>query len=99
MECPLLSFETELFLTTFVPLILQLYNIFPWLVELLPGNHLKLINDVDELKDFSRGKVQEHKDSLDPDNPQDFIDCFLIRLKQVSKPFHYFLYFISGVIQ
>ncbi|XP_053506930.1 LOW QUALITY PROTEIN: cytochrome P450 2C20-like [Ictalurus furcatus] len=71
----------------------QLYNIFPWLVELLPGNHLKLINDVDELKDFSRGKVQEHKDNLDPENPRDFIDCFLIRLKQEkdnpNTEFHY----------
>ncbi|XP_047018768.2 cytochrome P450 2C14-like [Ictalurus punctatus] len=71
----------------------QLYNIFPWLVELPPGKHLKVMNDVDEVMDFSRGKVPEHKDSLDPDNPQDFIDCFLIRLKQEkdnpSTEFHY----------
>ncbi|NP_001316227.1 cytochrome P450 2G1-like precursor [Ictalurus punctatus] len=71
----------------------QLYNIFPWLIELLPGKHRKVMNDVDEVMDFSRGKVQEHKDSLDPDNPRDFIDCFLIRLKQEkdnpNTEFHY----------
>ncbi|KAF4076709.1 hypothetical protein AMELA_G00218170 [Ameiurus melas] len=71
----------------------QLYNIFPWLVELLPGKHRKIINDVNEVIDFSRGKIQEHKDSLDPENPRDFIDCFLIRLKQEkdnpNTEFHY----------
>ncbi|KAM9439754.1 cytochrome P450 2C5-like [Clarias gariepinus] len=71
----------------------QLYNVFPWLVERFPGKHLNTINDVDELKTFSRRKVQEHKDSLDPDNPRDFIDCFLIRLTQEkdspNTEFHY----------
>ncbi|KAF7692655.1 cytochrome P450 2G1-like [Silurus meridionalis] len=71
----------------------QLYNVFPWLVELLPGKHLKVLNDVEELKAFSRIKVQEHKGSMDPDNPRDFIDCFLIRLSQEkdspNTEFHY----------
>ncbi|MCI4390646.1 hypothetical protein PGIGA_G00125010 [Pangasianodon gigas] len=71
----------------------QLYNTFPWLFELLPRKHLNVINDVNEIKAFSRSKVQEHKDSLDPDNPRDFIDCFLIRLNQdkdnPNTEFHY----------
>ncbi|XP_058228774.1 cytochrome P450 2G1-like [Hemibagrus wyckioides] len=60
----------------------QLYNIFPWLIERLPGKHLNAIDQVEEVKAFSRRRVQEHKDSLDPDNPRDFIDCFLIRLNE-----------------
>ncbi|TSP46832.1 Cytochrome P450 2G1 [Bagarius yarrelli] len=60
----------------------QMYNVFPWLMELLPGKHHTAVNEVEELKVFSKGKIQEHKDSLDPDNPRDFIDCFLIRANQ-----------------
>ncbi|XP_060761774.1 cytochrome P450 2C20-like isoform X2 [Neoarius graeffei] len=71
----------------------QFYNVFPWLGERLPGKHLKLFKDVDEIKAFCRSKVQEHKDSLDLDNPRDFIDCFLIQLNQEkdnpSTEFHY----------
>lgn len=71
----------------------QLYNVFPWLMELLPGKHHTVMNEVEELKAFSKGKVQEHKDSLDSDNPRDFIDCFLIRVNQEkdnpNTEFHY----------
>ncbi|XP_027018482.2 cytochrome P450 2C20 [Tachysurus fulvidraco] len=71
----------------------QLYNVFPRLVDLFPGKHHTVVKEVDEVKAFSRGKVQEHKESLDPDNPRDFIDCFLIRLNQEkdnpNTEFHY----------
>ncbi|XP_060761772.1 cytochrome P450 2C42 [Neoarius graeffei] len=71
----------------------QFYNVFPWLVERLPGKHLSIMKDVDELKGFCRGKIQQHENSLDPNNPRDFIDCFLVQLKQEkdnpSTEFHY----------
>ncbi|KAI5626340.1 cytochrome P450 precursor, partial [Silurus asotus] len=60
----------------------QLYNIFPTLLHALPGKHHQIFKDVDEVRAFSKGKVQEHNENLDPDNPRDFIDCFLIRLSQ-----------------
>ncbi|XP_046732073.1 cytochrome P450 2C20-like [Silurus meridionalis] len=60
----------------------QLYNIFPTVLHALPGKHHQIFKDVDEVRAFSKGKVQEHNENLDPDNPRDFIDCFLIRLSQ-----------------
>ncbi|KAI4878921.1 hypothetical protein NFI96_025788 [Prochilodus magdalenae] len=59
-----------------------MYNIFPRLIELLPGKHLNVFTEVEELMEFAKSKVQKHKESLDPSNPRDFIDCFLIRLNQ-----------------
>ncbi|KAM9439753.1 cytochrome P450 2C20-like [Clarias gariepinus] len=71
----------------------QLYNVFPRLIDLLPGNHLNALSDVDEIKSFSRDKIHEHIESLNPNDPQDFIDCFLIRLNQEkdnsNTEFHY----------
>ncbi|XP_041658208.1 cytochrome P450 2A4-like [Cheilinus undulatus] len=58
----------------------QLYNVFPWLMEHLPGHQHKVFAHVKELRGFVKKKIQEHKDTLDPSSPRDFIDCFLIRM-------------------
>ncbi|KAL7842710.1 hypothetical protein SRHO_G00243990 [Serrasalmus rhombeus] len=71
----------------------QAYNVFPWLMEHLPGRHQTLFSEVEELKIFIVEKIRTHEESLDPDNPRDFIDCFLIRLNQEKDSpeteFHY----------
>ncbi|XP_037386847.1 cytochrome P450 2G1-like isoform X2 [Pygocentrus nattereri] len=71
----------------------QAYNVFPWLMEHLPGRHQTLFSEVEELKVFIVEKIRTHEESLDPDNPRDFIDCFLIRLNQEKDSpeteFHY----------
>ncbi|XP_062843489.1 cytochrome P450 2G1-like [Trichomycterus rosablanca] len=60
----------------------QLYNVFPWLVELLGSRHLKKIDSLNEVKVFCMNRIQKHSKSIDPDDPRDFIDCFLNRLNQ-----------------
>ncbi|KAJ8009995.1 hypothetical protein DPEC_G00069950 [Dallia pectoralis] len=60
----------------------QLYNIFPWLMERLPGQQHVLFNKVDEVREFIRKKIHEHQETIDPGNPRDYIDCFLTRLNQ-----------------
>uniref|UniRef100_A0A4W4E0X2 Cytochrome P450, family 2, subfamily Y, polypeptide 3 n=1 Tax=Electrophorus electricus TaxID=8005 RepID=A0A4W4E0X2_ELEEL len=71
----------------------QLYNVFPRLIKLLPGYHHSFMEEVEEVRTFALGKVQKHMETLDPSDPQDFIDCFLIRLKKEkdspSTEFHY----------
>ncbi|XP_026222707.1 cytochrome P450 2C31-like [Anabas testudineus] len=71
----------------------EMYNIFPWLIELLPGRHQTIFAQVEELRDFIDLKIQEHKETLDPNSPRDFIDCFLIRINQEkdnpTTEFHY----------
>ncbi|XP_063348493.1 cytochrome P450 2G1-like [Pelmatolapia mariae] len=60
----------------------QMHNIFPWLMEHLPGYHQTIFGHVEEARDFIERKIQEHKQTLDPSSPRDYIDCFLIRINQ-----------------
>lgn len=62
-----------------------MYNVFPGLMELLPGKHHAMFREIEDLKKFIMGKIKEHEQDLDFQDPRDFIDCFLIRLKQVVR--------------
>lgn len=66
-----------------------MYNVFPWIMEHLPGPQHKIFKHVEELKVFIKMKIQEHKETLDRSSPRDYIDCFLIRMEQVSHTFIY----------
>ncbi|MED6273751.1 hypothetical protein CHARACLAT_009690 [Characodon lateralis] len=71
----------------------MMYNIFPWAMEQLPGQHHTVFARIEEIRDFIRIKIQEHRETLDPSSPRDFIDCFLFRAHQEkdnpSTEFHY----------
>ncbi|XP_047450142.1 cytochrome P450 2F3-like [Mugil cephalus] len=71
----------------------QMYNIFPWLMERLPGRQHTAFAHIVEVRDFIKKKIQEHRETLDPSSPRDYIDCFLIRMKQEedipTTEFHY----------
>ncbi|KAM9853142.1 cytochrome P450 2Y3 [Aulostomus maculatus] len=60
----------------------QLYNIFPRLMEWLPGPQHKAFARIEALREFITKKIQEHQDTLDPSSPRDYIDCFLMRVSQ-----------------
>ncbi|XP_053577647.1 cytochrome P450 2C8-like [Bombina bombina] len=62
-----------------------LLNIFPKTLCCLPGPHQKLFKNLDKLKAFVRESVEGHKETLDVNCPRDFIDCFLIKMKEESK--------------
>ncbi|XP_004621915.2 cytochrome P450 2C18-like isoform X1 [Sorex araneus] len=61
---------------------IQLCNSFPILLDYYPGNFSKLYQNFSYLKSYFMEKVAEHQESLDIDNPRDFIDCFLIKMEQ-----------------
>ncbi|XP_030632015.1 cytochrome P450 2C31 isoform X1 [Chanos chanos] len=71
----------------------QLYNIFPRLMEMLPGGHQTTFKNTERLRSFIMERIEEHKENLNPEDPRDFIDCFLIRLNQEkdnsNTEFHY----------
>ncbi|XP_035535900.1 cytochrome P450 2G1-like [Morone saxatilis] len=71
----------------------QLYNVFPGLMERLPGRQHRAFARIQELREFIMNKIQEHQDTLDPSSPRDYIDCFLMRLIQEkdfpTTEFHY----------
>ncbi|XP_076981605.1 cytochrome P450 2C19-like [Tamandua tetradactyla] len=61
---------------------IQVCNMFPMLVHVFPGRHNKYFKNKDYLHDFILEKVKEHQQSFDINNPQDFIDCFLIQMEK-----------------
>ncbi|XP_007478835.1 cytochrome P450 2C18-like isoform X2 [Monodelphis domestica] len=61
---------------------IQIYNLLPLLAQYLPGSHHKLFKISQMMHNFFLEKVKEHQDALDPNNPQDLIDSFLIKMEQ-----------------
>ncbi|XP_066096265.1 cytochrome P450 2C21-like [Saccopteryx bilineata] len=61
---------------------IQLYNAFPQLIHYLPGCHNELFRNTLKQKEFILEKVKEHQESLDLNNPRDFIDYFLIQMEK-----------------
>ncbi|XP_048194611.1 cytochrome P450 2C3-like isoform X2 [Perognathus longimembris pacificus] len=60
---------------------IQLHSAFP-VLDYLPGSHKKFLKIAEEQMKFISKKIKEHKQSLDPNNPQDFIDYFLIKMEK-----------------
>ncbi|XP_036590751.1 cytochrome P450 2C19-like isoform X1 [Trichosurus vulpecula] len=61
---------------------IRVYNLFPSLAHYLPGSHHKAIKNFHLLYEFILEEVKEHQRTLDPSNPRDFIDCFLMKMEQ-----------------
>ncbi|XP_020019995.2 cytochrome P450 2C18-like [Castor canadensis] len=61
---------------------IQICNTFPVIIDYLPGSHNKILKNFADVKSYVLEKVKEHQESLDVNNPRDFIDCFLIKMEQ-----------------
>ncbi|XP_075895321.1 cytochrome P450 2J2-like isoform X2 [Nelusetta ayraudi] len=55
-----------------------LYDSFPVLMQHLPGPHNRIFSSSRSLEASIRAEVEKHKLDLDPCNPRDYIDAFLI---------------------
>ncbi|XP_076009189.1 cytochrome P450 2J2-like isoform X2 [Genypterus blacodes] len=55
-----------------------LYNAFPALMTRLPGPHTGIFSHCKSLETFIMGEIERHKQDVDPGNPRDYIDSFLI---------------------
>ncbi|XP_071981763.1 cytochrome P450 2G1-like [Engystomops pustulosus] len=63
----------------------QLFNMFPTIMAYIPGPHQKIFKITDNLKQVIRDVMKTHQASLDENCPRDFIDCFLMRMKEEKK--------------
>ncbi|XP_071968574.1 cytochrome P450 2A13-like [Engystomops pustulosus] len=61
------------------------YVAFERIMKHLPGRHQKVFQECEGMKSFIREQIESHRKTLNPDLPQDFIDCFLIRAKQENE--------------
>ncbi|XP_069006428.1 cytochrome P450 2J2-like [Embiotoca jacksoni] len=60
----------------------ELYNSFPRLMSLLPGPH-QMVNQIwNNVKNFVQQEMNEHKQSWDPSERRDYIDCYLNEIQK-----------------
>nr|XP_055045316.1 cytochrome P450 2B4-like [Misgurnus anguillicaudatus] len=59
----------------------QLFNLVPF-IKHFPGPHQIMRQNADKLKGFIREAVEEHRKTLDTDNPRDYIDAYLLEMEK-----------------
>ncbi|XP_053577682.1 cytochrome P450 2G1 [Bombina bombina] len=64
----------------------QLYDMVPNIMQVLPGPHNKIFTLLQDLVIVVEERVKYNLDTLEPNCPRDFIDCYLIRMKQEKDP-------------
>ncbi|XP_066548418.1 cytochrome P450 2J4 isoform X2 [Amia ocellicauda] len=60
----------------------RLYNSFPILMEFLPGKHQSTFSNSKKIKMFIQEEVKKHRETWDPSEPRDYIDCYLEEIKK-----------------
>uniref|UniRef100_A0A8C7BBK1 Cytochrome P450 2F2 n=1 Tax=Neovison vison TaxID=452646 RepID=A0A8C7BBK1_NEOVI len=62
----------------------EMYNIFPSLLEWLPGPHHRIFQNFTKLRVFISEQIKRHQQTRQPGEPRDFIDCFLDQINPES---------------
>ncbi|KAL1776187.1 cytochrome P450 2J3-like [Sigmodon hispidus] len=60
--------------------LVHLYNIFPWIMKHLPGQHHAMLATWEKLKSYISDIIDNHRKDWNPDEPRDFIDAFLTEM-------------------
>ncbi|NWT07548.1 CP2G1 protein, partial [Mionectes macconnelli] len=65
----------------------QLYDMAEPLLQFLPGPHRRIPRLLGRLREFIAHRIRSNAQSLNPQSPRDFIDCFLIQMdKEKDNP-------------
>ncbi|XP_063791853.1 cytochrome P450 2A5-like [Pseudophryne corroboree] len=60
----------------------QLYEMFPKIMNFLPGRHQNIFYYMKKLLRYVEKRVEMSKKTLDPNNPRDYVDAFLIKMEK-----------------
>ncbi|KAM4696309.1 cytochrome P450 2F3-like [Rhinophrynus dorsalis] len=63
-----------------------LYNMFANIMDYLPGPHQKIHKNFQDITDISLESIKYHKETMDPNAPRDYIDCFLSKMNEEDNP-------------
>ncbi|XP_066430606.1 cytochrome P450 2A4-like [Eleutherodactylus coqui] len=60
----------------------QIYDMFPWIMSFIPGPHQKINKLFKKLIQYVDSRVKINQETLDPENPRDYVDAFLIKMEK-----------------
>lgn len=60
----------------------QVFELFSGFLKYFPGTHRQISKNLQEVLDFIGQSVAKHRATLDPSNPRDFIDTYLLRMEK-----------------
>nr|XP_034974506.1 cytochrome P450 2A13-like [Zootoca vivipara] len=66
----------------------QLYEMFSGIMQYLPGPQQEAFKQLLGLEKFITRKVKANEETLDPNSPRDFIDCFLVKMQEEKENPH-----------
>ncbi|XP_035293987.1 cytochrome P450 2B1-like isoform X1 [Cricetulus griseus] len=65
----------------------QVFELFSGFLKYFPGAQVRISKITQEILDYIERSVEQHQKTLDPSNPRDFIDTYLLRMeKEKSNP-------------
>lgn len=82
--CPSLYLLAEPCKGLTVPSLPQLFELYPSFLKYFPGSHRQIYKNLQEINVFIGHSVEKHRETLDPNAPRDFIDCYLLRMEKVG---------------
>ncbi|CAJ0946319.1 unnamed protein product [Ranitomeya imitator] len=60
----------------------QLVEMFPWVMQYIPGRHQKIFTGLKKLLQFVNKRVEMNRKNLDENNPRSYVDAFLIKMEK-----------------
>uniref|UniRef100_G1U925 Cytochrome P450 n=1 Tax=Oryctolagus cuniculus TaxID=9986 RepID=G1U925_RABIT len=71
----------------------QVFELFSGFLKHFPGTHRQIYRNLQEINTFITQSVEKHRATLDPSNPRDFIDIYLLHMEKdksdPSSEFHH----------
>ncbi|XP_040179169.1 cytochrome P450 2G1-like isoform X2 [Rana temporaria] len=60
----------------------QVFEMFPRIMTFIPGKHQTILSNMQKLMQYVRKRVEKNKETLDLNNPRDYVDAFLIKMEK-----------------
>lgn len=63
----------------------MVFEMFPRIMMFIPGKHQTILSNMQKLLQYVRKRVEKNKETLDLNNPRDYVDAFLIKIEKEKK--------------